>query len=373
MPLSSTPSLGEALEGLLVGDRPGHGLAQSVDVLLRRAFECGERCAPTRDELVDVRCLLRRDRPSRHAPFPLFRVPAPDSGNDGAYDRPSRTCHRRPRDLTTSDTWTTTFLIADSIVRYVESEPRRAARRPRCDGPIDSGRPRRAVPRRSRRRAAFSASAVTPTSRSSPPSSGTGRRASPRPVTSRSPPMPPMACPRIGQARRRAAARRSRASRTRRRASPRRRSTSVPLLVIAGDVPVLLRGPRAAPGVQPAHATRTRSRSTNHSSSVRGACAAPTRCRASSPAPGISPLAGRPGPGARVGADGHPRRAARGRGRAAIARRPSGAQRADRRGDRRTAPLGQTAGAPRRGRDAQGGGAGSPTRRVRRAARRCTR
>ena len=61
---------------------------------------------------------------------------------------------------------------------------------------------------------------------------------------------------------------------------------SIPMLVIAGDVPSYLRGPRSAPGVQRCAVTPTRCRSTSHSSSEPGGSVGRTRCRGSSRGPG---------------------------------------------------------------------------------------
>ena len=58
--------LREPGEGGLVGDGPGDGLAEAVDLLLGGAFELAQRGPAAGDELVDVRGLFRRDRSRSH-------------------------------------------------------------------------------------------------------------------------------------------------------------------------------------------------------------------------------------------------------------------------------------------------------------------
>jgi hypothetical protein len=60
---------GQALERLLVGDRPCDSLAEAVHLPLRRPLECPHRRPATSDQVIDVSGLFRGDR-SRHRDLP---------------------------------------------------------------------------------------------------------------------------------------------------------------------------------------------------------------------------------------------------------------------------------------------------------------
>ena len=147
---------------------------------------------------------------------------------------------------------------------------------------------------------------------------------------------------------------------------------SVPLLVIAGDVPSYYegRGPHQEFNLRrDADQVSVYEPFVKRAWRVRRADQVPRDPR---PRLGHWPLAGRPGPGPRVGPDGHPRRGPRGADRAGLAGRATGAQRprpprrspTELRGASRPLLLagGGTRRATRRGRAARGGRRRCPSR-----------
>ena len=191
--------VGESRERRLVGDRPGDGLAEPIDLLLGGTLEGAQRGPAAGDELVDVRRLFRRDRSRCHPDTPRSRpvvavraaigVPlsctAADIRNqldrDVASDRVS----------TDSGDSALDTLAGAATVRLWDKVPvcgtTEATMRPweRRAGPIDDGRRSRTMSRASSRIAAWrscSGSAATPTSRCWRRSSGAAR---PRFVTTR--------------------------------------------------------------------------------------------------------------------------------------------------------------------------------------------
>ena len=118
--------LREPGEGGLVGDRPGDGLAQPVDLLLGRSLELAQRDARSSDELIDVCRLFRCDRSRSHPDNPAIssrgRVRAALGGPTIMYSGPkSGTCHDRSRGFDRVSTIPAAAALDTTRVRPIRS------------------------------------------------------------------------------------------------------------------------------------------------------------------------------------------------------------------------------------------------------------